>query len=194
VSSPPATAAISSSSSIASLLRSDGNRFTHAGNYGNTVRVLRFPGLESAHPGSRAARLGDLGEWSRGPCRARMTPRGERDGRPVLLRVRARLGVVSLSRTSGRQARRQWGGMAPAVAAATTRGGYTGARCLRPAGVGGGVQQHRRAARQRDRGEELRDLVGPHHGKAEFTLLAEAPGLLLGDEGRPVGGPPVHLR
>src|SRR5215469_7315482 len=41
VSSPPATAAISSSSSIASLLRSDGNRFTHAGNYGNTVRGLR---------------------------------------------------------------------------------------------------------------------------------------------------------
>ena len=37
-SSPPATAAISSSSSIASLLRSGGNRFTDAENYGNTIR------------------------------------------------------------------------------------------------------------------------------------------------------------
>jgi hypothetical protein len=47
VSSPTAIAAISSSSSIASLLRSGGNRFAEARNYGNTIRGSGFRALRS---------------------------------------------------------------------------------------------------------------------------------------------------
>jgi hypothetical protein len=43
-SSPPAIAAISSSSSIGSLLRSVGNRFTDARDYGNAQEKLLFSG------------------------------------------------------------------------------------------------------------------------------------------------------